>query len=485
MRWISGFSLFGLVCGLPTLALVATSAEAAKARPRWKSVLLRGVPHMQQKPDFCGEACAAMWLQKLGHAHTQDDVFHATELDPAAGRGAYTKELAHGLRRLGFDVGAVWHTTRARTSALLPHWDALHADLLRGIPSIVCTRYDERPKTTEHFRLVLGYDAKRGQVIYHEPAVRRGAYRRMKLARFLSLWPLKYARSEWTVIRMRLAGRDIAAAPTTENGFTDAEYAQHIHALRERLAELHTPGDAQFTIVLERPFVVIGDEPAETVHERAKGTVRWAVERLKRQYFRRDPKHILNVWLFRDRASYLRNTRRLFRTRPDTPYGYYSSRHRALVMNIATGGGTLVHEIVHPFIESNFPDAPAWLNEGLGSLYEQSSARDGRIIGLTNWRLAGLQRLLRAGKLPSFRALLRSTDEAFYEDRRGDNYAQARYLLYYLQERGLLEKFYHAFRANHRRDPSGYATLRATLGDVDMSIFQKRWSAWVLKLSFP
>ena len=24
-------------------------------------------------------------------------------------------------------------------------------------------------------------------------------------------------------------------------------------------------------------------------------------------------------------------------------------------MNISTGGGTLVHEIVHPFIEANFP----------------------------------------------------------------------------------------------------------------------------------
>ena len=35
-------------------------------------------------------------------------------------------------------------------------------------------------------------------------------------------------------------------------------------------------------------------------------------------------------------------------------------------MNISTGGGTLVHEIVHPFIEANFPACPPWLNEGLG-----------------------------------------------------------------------------------------------------------------------
>ena len=43
-------------------------------------------------------------------------------------------------------------------------------------------------------------------------------------------------------------------------------------------------------------------------------------------------------------------------------------------MNIATGGGTLVHEIVHPFMAANFEQCPSWFNEGLGSLYEQSAA---------------------------------------------------------------------------------------------------------------
>ena len=49
-------------------------------------------------------------------------------------------------------------------------------------------------------------------------------------------------------------------------------------------------------------------------------------------------------------------------------------------MNISTGGGTLVHEIVHPFIQSNFPNCPSWFNEGLGSLYEQCRERNGKIV---------------------------------------------------------------------------------------------------------
>ena len=50
-------------------------------------------------------------------------------------------------------------------------------------------------------------------------------------------------------------------------------------------------------------------------------------------------------------------------------------------MNISTGGGTLVHEIVHPFVAANFPNCPAWFNEGLGSLYEQSGEVNGAIHG--------------------------------------------------------------------------------------------------------
>ena len=154
-------------------------------------------------------------------------------------------------------------------------------------------------------------------------------------------------------------------------------------------------------------------------------------------------------------------------------------------MNIATGGGTLVHEIVHPFIDANFPACPAWLNEGLGSLYEQSSEKDGRIRGLTNWRLEGLKKAIRAGRVSSFEALTATTPAQFYGADSGLRYAQARYLCYWLQEKGLLAKFFHAFRAACEKDPTGYETLRAILGEKDMAAFQKRWEAYVLGLSFP
>jgi len=263
----------------------------------------------------------------------------------------------------------------------------------------------------------------------------------------------------------------IAAAPAKE-------YEAHIARLKKNIPQ-------GFSIVIQEPFVVIGDGGVDAVSRSATGTVRWAVDHLKADFFKDDPEEILDIWLFKDRDSYNKYTQEIFHDTPGTPYGYFSHKHKALIMNIATGGGTLVHEIVHPFMYANFPECPPWFNEGLGSLFEQSNERDGHIVGMTNWRLAGLQRAIKAGSVPTFKELTAMTSGEFYNEDRGTNYAQARYLCYYLQERGLLIDFYKQFVANQKTDPSGFDTLKKVLKEEDMGEFKKKWEAFVLKLTFP
>jgi hypothetical protein len=265
--------------------------------------------------------------------------------------------------------------------------------------------------------------------------------------------------------------------PAEVGSFSKAEFDFHIAQLKKRLPS------SDFTIVVQPPFVVVGDEPADVVQERAAETVKWAVDKLKQDFFTNDPQVILDIWLFKNEFSYTKHARLLFNDTPTTPYGYYSREHRALIMNISTGGGTLVHEIVHPFMEANFPACPAWLNEGMGSLYEQCGEQDGHIYGFVNWRLPGLQKAIKADQVQSFATLLALDRNAFYGDKTGVNYAQSRYLCYYLQEKGLLVKFYKQFLANHKRDPSGLQTLKAVLGESDMDRFQKQWERFVLGLT--
>jgi hypothetical protein len=270
-------------------------------------------------------------------------------------------------------------------------------------------------------------------------------------------------------------GGSWAEAQTNNN---EKLYEAHVVEVRKR-------APIGFTILIERPFVVIGNEAPAMVRGRAENTVRWAVHRLKKDFFSRDPAEIIDIWLFKDKASYDRYTKELFHDTPTTPYGYYSAEHHALIMNIETGGGTLVHEIVHPYMRANFPECPAWFNEGMGSLFEQSSEKDGHMVGLTNWRLAGLQKSIKAGGVPAFDKLLATDDQEFYQHDAGTNYAQARYLCYYLQERGLLIQFYREFVANQKSDPSGFDTLKKILGEDDMGKFKAKWEAFVSKLTFP
>jgi hypothetical protein len=103
------------------------------------------------------------------------------------------------------------------------------------------------------------------------------------------------------------------------------------------------------TVLVQAPFIVVGDEAPAVVKQRTNRTVKWAVEHLKDQYFEKDPDHIIAIWLLKDSNSYYKHAKQFFGDDPSTPFGYYSPSDKAMVMNIETGGGTLVHEIVHPF----------------------------------------------------------------------------------------------------------------------------------------
>jgi len=281
-------------------------------------------------------------------------------------------------------------------------------------------------------------------------------------------------RAVWTVIFALLLTTAAFALPDTSAA-----------AFEKQAGELRTKLKGRgFTVIVERPFIVVGDESEDRVKLWTNDIIRGTVTRLKQDYFSKDPSNILEIWLLKDETSYRKHAKEFFNDDPDTPYGYYSPSEKALIMNIATGGGTLVHEIVHPFVEANFPDAPAWFNEGLGSLYEQSGTVDGHIYGYTNWRLNGLQNGLRKKIVPTFKALTSMSDTEFYREDTGINYAQARYLCYYLQENGLLRKFYKDFVAGAKTDPTGYKTLQRTLRERNMTAFQKRWETFVMKLTF-
>ena len=288
--------------GTSTLLHDVGAGAVAPAPPTsLTSVILAHVPFVQQKPDFCGEACVAMAAARLGRPYDQDAVFAASDVDPALGRGAYTKELVHAVEKLGFEPGQTWSTIDASdpTPGLERELAAIHRDLERGVPTIVCMHYEDSPRATEHFRLIVGYDAAADEIVYHEPAEQGGGYRRMSRSLFFKLWPLRYAKESWTLIRIALAPGALVDPPSPR-GFAPADYAQHVMALRARLK---SEGLTGLSFRIEAPFVVVGDDPPDLLARRAQ-TVAWSVEHLEKDFFDKRPDRILDVFLFRDEHSY-------------------------------------------------------------------------------------------------------------------------------------------------------------------------------------
>lgn len=255
---------------------------------------------------------------------------------------------------------------------------------------------------------------------------------------------------------------------------SEEESARVTGEIRKELGE-----DVQVEFIEDYFFVASNDTPA--MFRTCKGTISRMFRYLYQDYFSRKPEKPIRVYLFRDRASYEAYCNASYKKPPSTPFGFYMSRERKMVMNIATGTGTLAHELVHPLLAEDFPDVPSWFNEGFASLFEQSGTRGAKIVGDVNWRLPGLLKALKAGKGVALADLLATSTEQFYGDERGINYATARYLCYYLQEHGQLIGFYRDFKAAAKEDPTGARTLEKSTGK-SLADLDKSWREWVLAL---
>jgi len=263
-------------------------------------------------------------------------------------------------------------------------------------------------------------------------------------------------------------------------GCSRGEGAERRETPDEILATMRKELGTTFHYRKVRCFVAAGDVSAARFEQLCTHTLAACHDAYVKQFFRKPPVGTYRVYLFRDAASYEGHVKRLFGRTPGTPFGYYSHSRRALVMNIGTGGGTLVHEMFHALVSEDFPDIPAWANEGIASLFEQCRITGSGLVGLVNWRLPILQKHIRDGTVLPLRKIMTMTDAEFYRDRQG-KYAAARYFMMYLQSQGKLEPFYRRFRDGYKDDKTGVRYAEEAIGNT-LEEFEPRWRVWVLKL---
>lgn len=245
-------------------------------------------------------------------------------------------------------------------------------------------------------------------------------------------------------------------------------------------------GPRTVSAVVSDIFVVIGPPGWQgAAFDQSVGLVKNAMAGYMNGRFGKKPSRAISVYLFPNGTTYESFCKKQYAAPCIAHFGFYQPNDRYMVMNAGLGLGTLTHEIVHPLVEADFPEAPTWINEGIASVFEQPLIpRPGEIHGGKNWRLPRLRTALGSKtERGSARvdAMFAMSNETFRGDSEDLNYATARYVCQWLDERGKLWPFYQRWRDTVATDPTGEKAFRETLG-LTPTEADDAWRKWVLAL---
>lgn len=254
---------------------------------------------------------------------------------------------------------------------------------------------------------------------------------------------------------------------------------------RARAAKAELGPRTQTTVVSDI-FVVIGPPGWQgAAFEQSVSLMRSSMAGYLNHRFGKKPAHAISVYLFPSGAPYEAFCKQQYGAPCIAHYGFYQPANRYMVMNAGLGLGTLTHEIVHPLVEADFPEAPTWLNEGIASVFEAPViTKPGEIHGVKNWRHPRLKRAMTSASEKDrarLDALFGMKDETFRGDGEDLHYALARYVCQWLDERGKLWPFYQRWRDTVATDPTGVKAFTEVVG-VSPTEANASWSKWTLAL---
>lgn len=270
--------------------------------------------------------------------------------------------------------------------------------------------------------------------------------------------------------------KESAFPESKKSDSTNFNYNSRINALKKEL-------NTSFIIKGHSYFVIASNLSKTETDKIITNIIDKALECFYNDYFEQKPDELTTILLFKDDESYRFWARELFDDTNISKFGYYKPLERTMLMNINTGTGTLVHELTHALVRFDFPEIPAWFNEGLGSLYERSSLNNRNIIGYVNWRLPALQNAIINYNYISIENLMKTDWDGFYKHRSEFNYAQARYLCMYMQELGFLKKYYKHFRDTFEEDTTGIKQMEDVFGK-SINKIDEMFIDWVKTLKY-
>lgn len=149
-------------------------------------------------------------------------------------------------------------------------------------------------------------------------------------------------------------------------------------------------------------------------------------------------------------------------------------------------GATLRHEFFHVLHWRSASrlgqQHPIWIQEGLCSLVEDYDIINGSLTPVPSWRTNTVKRILSGGKLTRIEELAAIPREKFTAGGRTmARYAECRTFFLFLHQHALLGPWYRHYIANFKSDPTGVASILATL-DTDIDGANAMYRDWLKHL---
>jgi hypothetical protein len=247
--------------------------------------------------------------------------------------------------------------------------------------------------------------------------------------------------------------------PALEETYPDLDYESVIDKYSPVLEE-------DFFITKFRHFVIFSNLSEQQTYLIIDEEIRNASDAMINSYTSKTPDSVTALFLFEDYDSYKEFTMKNTNIKENnlSQYGYYKISMNLIAIRYLSWKGSPKHEVTHRYIRSDFPRAASWFDEGMASLNEKSIYINGTLRGEFSLRIIAIRRAIKENRYTGIKFLMQTGDDEFYGKYTSFYYAQARYLLMYLQEKGLLEKYYRLYRDTHSEDKTGIKQLEEILG---------------------
>lgn len=263
---------------------------------------------------------------------------------------------------------------------------------------------------------------------------------------------------------------------------TEDEIAELRALCARRAAVIRQQFPRRYRVIVHRPFVIVGDFEESHLRSVYAHTILPTARGLHAEYFARHPMQPVTILMISNTRAYQAYARSTQHSAYANYYGYYRRDQQLVVVNAATGSGTLAHELTHVLTDVDFPNMPQWFNEGFAALHEEVQVRpaDGFVRGLPNWRLRSVAAALETRQLQTIHSLVTSIRLRPAHEQL--DCAHARLICLFLQQQGLLAEFYQRLRKDVVDDPSGAATLQEVLGGRAWPEIETEFRVWLERI---